>query len=770
MFMGANLLLLSLCSMVRAVDHQAAVKVTPVQKVIQLLEDMVAKGTAEKQAEEVQFAAYTQFCQVTSDAKKKAIKKASEMIESLEADIQKFEADADDLAREISVLDVDITTWEGDAKSTTRVREIEKKEYEKTLTDFTESIEALHEGKANIEAQSGKIGQEAAPEAAPEAAAEAFTQIQKSKLIPAQAKKAIAAFLEMSSSNEADESADLSVVVPEAVKLLQSQGVMRDALAQHNLLAADKAMDTSKVSLVQLVDEKSQFLPLGVKKALNAFIQRSHARAEIGLEQEQDPTGEANAYESQSKGVIDMLDGLLDKFEKKRDKLQGEEQAAEHAYAMLQQDFKGQLDGSRASRDEKKTAKSKLLQHAADAKGDLSDTTSTREADIKFLADLTATCEQKATAYEGRQKLRSSELKAVNQAMEIMSGNAVKGHSEKHLPQLLQIQGKRATALVQLRAQSQTPAQKQVASYLKSQGKKLHSRLLSTLAERVVADPFKKVKKMVKDLIVKLMEEANAETEHKGWCDMELATNEKTRTKKTADVEHLNAQIDELEASVASLAADVETVSKAIAELDAAMAQAIALRTEEKAKNAVTIADAKEGQAAVSNAIGVLQDFYASASEATVFTQTKVKQPEIFDDKPYKGMGGENGGVIGMMEVIQADFTRLESETKNSENQGQKEFDEFMDDSRVDKAQKEKDQDHWSASLQNQKQALVETKKDFVGTQKELNAAEAYYEKLKPQCFAESAAPSYEERVARRKEEVESLQEALRILQGEEVI
>merc|ERR1719281_2358944 len=206
-----------------------------------------------------------------------------------------------------------------------------------------------------------------------------------------------------------------------------------------------------------------------------------------------------------------------------------------------------------------------------------------------------------------------------------MSGNAVTGHSEKHLPQLLHIASKQPTALVQLRAESQTPSQKQVASYLKAQGKKIHSRLLSTLAERIVTDPFKKVKKMVKDLIVKLMEEAQAETEHKGWCDMELATNEKTRSKKTADVEHLHAQIDELEASIASLSEDVDSVSKAIAELDAAMAKAIAIRSEEKAKNTVTIADAKEGQAAVSDAIGVLQEFYASASEATALTQTKVK-------------------------------------------------------------------------------------------------------------------------------------------------
>merc|ERR1711865_1368654 len=182
-------------------------------------------------------------------------------------------------------------------------------------------------------------------------------------------------------------------------------------------------------------------------------------------------------------------------------------------------------------------------------------------------------------------------------------------------------------------------------------------RVLSAVAVRAAEDPFTKVKKMIKDLIVRLMEEANEEAEHKGWCDTELSTNEQTRKEKTEAVETLHAEIDQLEASIAKLTEDITELTKQVAELDAAMAKATKLRQEEKATNTETISDAQEAQTAVAQALTVLKEFYAKAGEATAYMQ----QPEIFD-APYKGMQSENGGVVGMLEVIESDFARLESD------------------------------------------------------------------------------------------------------------
>merc|ERR1712203_611866 len=211
--------------------------------------------------------------------------------------------------------------------------------------------------------------------------------------------------------------------------------------------------------------------------------------------------------------------------------------------------------------------------------------------------------------------------------------------------------------------------------HLQIQAKQLNSRLLSALSVRVAADPFGKVKKMIKDLLVRLMEEANEEAEHKGWCDTELSTNEQTRKEKTEAVETLHAEIDQLQASIAKLTEDISDLTKAVAELDAAMAKATTIRQEEKKTNEQTIADAQEAQTAVAQALTVLKEFYAKAGEATALLQ----QPEIFDS-PYKGMQSENGGVVGMLEVIESDFARLESDTKAAEATAQKEYDTFMTD------------------------------------------------------------------------------------------
>jgi len=640
-------------------------EVTPVQKVVQLMNGMLEKGKKEKHAEQVQFAAYKQFCEDTSVEKTRAIEEANEQIGTLKADIQKNTAKAAKLTKEIAELDEDISIWTGDIKAATNVREIEKADYDALHKDYSESVDALERAIAVLKKQTG---------------------------------------------------------------------------------------DRKQASLLQVQSLTSlSLIPADAKRAIDAFVQEDAEDLESAPE--------ANAYEFQSSGVVEMLSKLLDKFIDERTTLEKEEMNAKHAFDMLMQDLNAQIAQASKDRDSKATNKAKALQAKATATGDLKDTTTTRDEDQKYLDELTATCEQKASDFESRQQLRAEEIEAVEKAVEIISSGAVSGSADKHLPSLLQT----AAAFPQLRADASMQAKARVVSYLSKRGKALNSRILSSLAVRASDDPFTKVKKMIKELIVRLMEEANEEAEHKGWCDTELSTNEQTRKEKTEAVETLHAEIDMLEASIAKLTEDITSLTKAVAELDAAMAKATKLRQEEKATNTETIADADAAQTAVAQALTVLKEFYAKAGDATAFVQ---EEPEIFD-KPYKGMGAESGGVVGMLEVIESDFARLESETKASEATAQKEYDGFMSESKIDKAAKATDIEHKTAKKQDQEQALTTNKEDLEGTQKELDAALAYFDKLKPSCV--DSGVSYEDRVARRKEEIESLQEALKILNGEDI-
>jgi len=649
-----------------------ASKVTPVQKVIQLLEGMATKGKAEKHDEQVQFAAYKQFCEDTSVEKKRAIEEADEQIEVLKADIEKYTADAAQLSKEIAEHEADIAVWTGDSRAATKVREVEKADYDTTHADYTESIDALER----------------------------------------------------------------------AIAVLKKQ-----------------AYDRSQASLLQVRSLTSlKLIPDDAKKIIDSFLQEEPAE---GLEV---TAPQADGYEFQSNGVIEMLSKLLDKFIAERTTLEKEEMNAKHAFDMLVQDLTAQISQASSDKDSKSESKAKKLQGKADAEGDFKDTTETRAADAKYLGDLTATCEQKASDFEARQQLRTEELEAIQKAVEIISSGAVSGNSDKHLPSLAQEQG---AALVQLKTESaQRAMQTRVAKFLQARAGRLNSRLLSALATRASEDPFTKVKKMIKDLIVRLMEEANEEAEHKGWCDTELSTNEQTRSEKTAAVETLHAEIDQLEASVAKLTEDITLLTEAVAGLDAAMAKATELREEEKATNAATVKDAEDAQTATAQALTVLKEFYEKAGDATAFVQQEPAAPEIFD-APYQGMQAENGGVIGMLEVIESDFARLESETKAAEASAQKEYDSFMTDSKVDKEAKSTDIEHKTAKKQDEDQALIVKGEDLEGTQKELDAALAYFDKLKPSCV--EAGVSYEDRVERRKSEIESLQEALRIFNGEDI-
>merc|ERR1719229_608136 len=203
------------------------------------------------------------------------------------------------------------------------------------------------------------------------------------------------------------------------------------------------------------------------------------------------------------------------------------------------------------------------------------------------------------------------------------------------------------------------------------------------------------------------------------------------------------------------------------------MAESTKLRTEEKAVNTKTIADSKVAQEAVEKATSILKSFYDSvAAGSAALLQGGAgaglaQEMAEAQKAPYTGMQSSSGGVFGMLEVVLSDFSRLEAETAAAEDAAQEAYDKFTAETTEDIAVKETAKKHNEENLMTTDALILNLKKELAITQEELDAALAYYEKLKPQCV--DLGLSYEERVQAREEEIQSLKEALAILQQEDL-
>merc|ERR1740121_2273511 len=176
-----------------------------------------------------------------------------------------------------------------------------------------------------------------------------------------------------------------------------------------------------------------------------------------------------------------------------------------------------------------------------------------------------------------------------------------------------------ASAFVQAdrRSNAQARAQgirRKVRDFLQQEGHRLKSKGLSALADKIAADPFAKVKKLIDGMITRLLEEAKQDADHEGFCDTEMGKSKVTRTRLSEEIDALEAAVESGKATILELTTGTEALTKEVAELKAAMAEATEFREKEKKTNALTVEDAKAAQKAIAAATKVLAEFYRRRS------------------------------------------------------------------------------------------------------------------------------------------------------------
>jgi len=428
-----------------------------------------------------------------------------------------------------------------------------------------------------------------------------------------------------------------------------------------------------------------------------------------------------------------------------------------------------------------------LAGEIASSREDLVGYEATLKDDQLYLKDLTERCEARAKDWDQRSQLRADELEALAGALKILKDDVEQRDADVNARALLL--ERNAVPVVKLASiSSHSPSflqevlvhanhaatdqvrKEKALSVLRTVGQRLHSAVLSSVAAHVAEDPFAEVKVMIQKLIERLVAESTSEATKKGFCDEALGKATKDRDFRFADCNKLELDIKGLELKRDELTAENELLTEELTTLRYDLGNATEDRATEKEANAGTISTAKEGLSAVQEAITILKVFYKRAGKATVLIQASPVDEDTSGagfKGAYTGKQEASKGIIGMLEVIESDFDRTVRTTEAAEKAAHEAFVKFDRTSRADIKGKETKHTLNGEDLITTNNNIDQKVIDLTTAQGLLDDALRVFESLKPTCI--DTAMSYQDRVAKREEEIEALKVALCHLDPDQV-
>jgi hypothetical protein len=279
---------------------------------------------------------------------------------------------------------------------------------------------------------------------------------------------------------------------------------------------------------------------------------------------------------------------------------------------------------------------------------------------------------------------------------------------------------------------------------------------VQTAFEMNSGDVFGKVKGMIQEMIDKLVSEAAEEASHKAWCDKETSETQEKIDDHTSAVEKLSSKIDKASATIAQLTESLALIATQLSDLAKVQLEMDTMRSEEKAEFERASKDYKDGVEGLTMALEILREYYASPEESLL------QQPTV---STFSKSGDAATGIIGILEVAQSDFSKLLSDITVEEEAAVKEYEKVTHENNVNKAMKEADAKYQAKEKAGLEKSVADLKDDRASEQAELDAVLEYFAKVKPGCTVKPM--TYEERKARRENEIAGLKEALTILSSE---
>jgi hypothetical protein len=522
----------------------------PIQKVIQLVDELQAKVIAEGDSSQVAYEEFVDWCGKQAIETKHAIEDATESRETLTATIETAEANIEELTAEIADLTGSISRQEAEYAEAKENRKTEHEDFLARDADLGETVSMLTRASAVLEKNLKASKQEAVQEALVKLTS-TLTTVVDSSFVALQDKQLVESLLQKVDESPKD---DIDV------------SLLQDARAPPSLVqqpqANQVAYEGSSGAILQTLEDLREKAETSRAASQKEEMQTAHA---------------FNMYEQSTKGEISAQEEQLETAKKRLNKNQETKAVAE-----------GEIETVKAALADSQKYLKDTQQQCMERASEFEAESAERSEELKTLAEakkiLTADGVDKA---EGRLAEVQTDQRPLSFLQVKSSANALNPFPERQLA---------------------------AASFLRKEGERINSYVLAQVGNRLAADPFAKVKDMIQAMVEKLLQEQAEESEHKAWCDKETSKTAQSLDVKSDRVDELSTRVDKAKAESAQLAREVQVLYDEIQALDAGVKEATAMRQKEAADFSEKKKDYENGQTACAAAIKVLHEYYQGKS------------------------------------------------------------------------------------------------------------------------------------------------------------
>lgn len=647
-------------------EGRANDKLSPVKRVTKLLQEMQGQLQKDAEADAANYKKMECFCETNEKAKTKAIEEADVKISDLLAQVEAMGGKDGGLGAQIQHLKEEIATKKAALDKAVAIREKERASFMGEEKETVQAVTMLKNALTILSRHNSGLLQLTPGVREGLDAALSWASLRHEEMT------------EMSSERAAD---------PRAPVLLS---VVREG--RRRAAFADTFLAARRAATALPMEYAAQVLASAAAAAGQGDASASFAQQRQGGKQ----PAHLQSYSSQSGEIYGVLKQLKDEFEDNLSASQKAELKAQESFQELKVAAEEELDASKARLDELEADFAGNEKALADAKEDLEATRKQRADDTQFLSDLRLRCQDIDHQWEKRSEARTAEIKAVSGAIAILTEDDARdlfqkkfGSNDDQPPSLLQV-GDRgamraeagaavaarhaASAFLLAAAQREEgPSAAGARSWRRSDTRPQEQ--LAAMAVQVQLDTFSKVTEAIDNLVVELKAQQEEEVKQKAQCNGELRDNEKETYATNETLADITDKVSEIDESIDKLTADIKAAELSIAELKLQIKKAGEARQQESAEFQEEANDQRAVQQILSKAVARMRTAYSDKQPALL---QEDPQPGHF--QPYK----QNAGAISAISLIEAiieDSAKVEHEAIAAEQESQKAYASFVEDS-----------------------------------------------------------------------------------------